>query len=73
MGRSELGAGVTGNVGAAVGVYVTSFTPAGPAMTAVPEQIVAPMQPSRMMYVCSGVPAGTVYCTCAHTLPLDMH
>ena len=52
--------------GAGVGAYVTSLTPAGPAMMAVPEHVVAPMQPSRMIYVCKGVPAGTVYCTCAH-------
>ena len=52
--------------GAGVGAYVTSLTPAGPAMMAVPEHVVAPTQPSRMMYVCKGVPAGTVYCTWAH-------
>ena len=26
-----------------------------------------------MMYVCDGVLAGTVYCTCAHTLDPEMH
>ena len=33
-------------VGAAVGAYVTSCTPAGPATMAVPEQVVVPTQPS---------------------------
>jgi hypothetical protein len=65
------GATVFLNVGAAVGVYVTSCTP-NPAMMAVPEHVVAPVQPSRIMYVCHKVPAGTVYCTCAHVLPPPM-
>ena len=59
--------------GAGVGAYVSSFTPAGPAITAVPEHVVAPMQPSRMMYVCKAVPAGTVYCTWAHEFEPEMH
>ena len=53
-------------VGARVGAYVTSCTPA-PAIIAVPVQVVLPMQPSRIRYVCGRAPAGTVYCTCAHT------
>ena len=59
-------------VGISVGVKVTSCTPA-PATTAVPEQVVAPRQPSWIRYVCDAAPAGTVYCTCAHTLPPSMH
>jgi len=58
--------------GAGVGVYVTSCTPA-PATAAVPVQEELLVQPSRIMNVCNGVFAGTVYCTCAHTLPPDMH
>ena len=69
---TELGAGVALKVGAAVGEYVTRDTPA-PAITALPEHAVEPVQPSRMMYVCDGVFAGTVYCTCAHTLVPEMH
>ena len=78
-GRAVVGEGVepamgmaVAVVGAAVGAYVTSCTPA-PATTAVPVQAVAPVQPSSIRYVCAGVPAGTVYCTCAHTLPPVMH
>ena len=69
---TELGAGVALKVGAAVGEYVTRDTPA-PAITALPEHAVEPVQPSRMMYVCDCVFAGTVYCTCAHTLVPEMH
>ena len=64
----ELGAAVLTNVGAAVGAYVTRLTPA-PVIADVPEHVDEPMQPSRIRYVCGGVLAGTVYCTCAHTLP----
>ena len=60
-------------VGVGVGLYVTRDTPAAPEMAARPEHDVEPMQPSRMRYVCDGVPAGTVYCTCAHTLVPEMH
>ena len=67
-----LGTGVALKVGAAVGEYVTRDTPA-PAITALPVHAVEPVQPSRMMYVCDGVPAGTVYCTCAQTLDPEMH
>ena len=55
-----------------MGAYVTSCKPV-PEMMAVPEQVVVPVQPSRMTYVCVTVPAGTVYCNCAQTLPPDMH
>ena len=65
-GRAVVGEGVepamgmaVAVVGAAVGAYVTSCTPA-PATTAVPVQAVAPVQPSWIRYVCAGVPAGTV-------------
>jgi hypothetical protein len=61
-----------GAVGVAVGAYVTRCTPA-PDTTAVPEHDVLPWQPSWIRYVCVAVPAGTVYCTCAHTLPLSLH
>ena len=61
-----------GAVGVAVGAYVTSCTPA-PDTTAVPEHDVLPWQPSWIRYVCVAVPAGTVYCTCAHELPLSLH
>ena len=67
-----VGIGLGRFVGVAVGAYVTSFTPA-PDTTAVPEHNVMPMQPSWIRYVSVVVPAGTVYCTCAHTLPPDMH
>ena len=46
----DVGRAVCLNVGAVVGVYVTNCKPA-PAMMAVPEHVVAPVQPSRMMYV----------------------
>ena len=69
---AEEGTGVALKVGAAVGEYVTRDTPL-PAMAASPEHAVEPVQPSRMMYVCDGVFAGTVYCTCAHTLVPEMH
>ena len=58
--------------GVMVGLNVTRLTPA-PVMTAFPEQSVRPVQPSRMTYVWVAVPTGTVYCTCAHTLPPEMH
>ena len=61
-----------GAEGAGVGVYVTSCTPA-PATTAVPVQPLIWTQPSSIRYVCVGVPAGTVYCTCAHELAPEMH
>jgi len=67
-----VGAGVALNVGCAVGEYVTRPTPT-PEMATCPLHAVDPVQPSRMMYVCAGVPVGTVYCTCAHTLPPEMH
>lgn len=60
------------NEGWRVGEYVTSCKPA-PAMMAVPEQAVWPVQPSRIIYVWVAVPAGTVYCTCAQTLVPEMH
>ena len=69
---TELGAGVAATVGCAVGEYVTRPTPT-PEMATCPLHAVDPVQPSRMMYVCAGVPVGTVYCTCAHTLPPEMH
>ena len=69
---AEEGTGVALKVGPAVGEYVTRDTPA-PAITALPEHAVEPVQPSRIMYVCCGAPAGTVYCTCAHTLVPEMH
>ena len=65
---TELGAAVATMVGAKVGAYVTKARPA-PATTTVPVHAVDPTQPSRIWYVCGGVLAGTVYCTCAHTLP----
>ena len=71
VGRT-VGEGVALNVGCAVGEYVTRPTPT-PEMATCPLHAVDPVQPSRMMYVCAGVPAGTVYCTCAHTLPPEMH
>ena len=67
------GAGVGGNVGKAVGENVTSCTPGTPEITARPKHSSFPTQPSRMMYVCVGVPAGTVYCTCAHRSVPEMH
>ena len=67
------GAGVGGNVGKAVGENVTSCTPGTPVITARPKHSVLPTQPSRMMYVCVGVPSGTVNCTCAHELSALMH
>ena len=66
VGRA-VGGTLGGWVGPGVGVYVTRLTPTGPVMTAVPVQVVLPMQPSRIRYVCGSAPAGTVYCTCAHT------
>jgi hypothetical protein len=69
---AEEGTGVALKVGAAVGEYVTRDTPL-PAMATSPVHVVEPMQPSRMMYVCDCVYAGTVYCTCAHTLVPEMH
>jgi hypothetical protein len=60
------------NVGAAVGAYVTRLTPA-PVIADVPWHDAEPTQPSRIRYVCKGTPAGTVYCTCAHTLPPEIH
>jgi hypothetical protein len=65
------GVGFTIDVGDAVGLYVTSCKPV-PAMTAVPVHVVEPVQPSRMMYVWEAIANGTVYCTCAHTLPPEM-
>ena len=59
-------------VGAAVGLYVTSCTPA-PATTAIPEHVDEPVQPSWIKYVCIAVPAGTVYCTCAQRSVSEMH
>ena len=58
--------------GTGVGAYVTSCTPA-PDTTVVPEHSAMPSQPSWIRYVCVGVPAGTVYCTCAQELPPVMH
>jgi hypothetical protein len=58
--------------GTGVGAYVTSCTPA-PDTTVVPEHNVMPSQPSWIRYVSVAVLAGTVYCTCAHTLPPDVH
>ena len=55
-----------------MGEKVTRCTPK-PATTAMPEQVVAPRQPSWIRYVCDAALAGTVYCTCAHTLPPSMH
>jgi len=71
-GDNVEGAGVTVKVGEGVGEYVTRPTPT-PEMATCPLHAVDPVQPSRMMYVCAGVPVGTVYCTCAHTLPPEMH
>ena len=56
-----LGAGVIVKVGVAVGRLVTTLTPAAPTMAARPLQVVVPEHPSRIMYVCVGVPAGIVY------------
>ena len=66
-----VGMGVAANVGAAVGANVTSFTPV-PAIAALPEHVVWPVQPSRMMYVWVAAPTGTVYCTWAHTVLPEM-
>ena len=63
VGRAEVGTAV----GDGVGAYVTSCTPA-PATTAIPEHVNDPVQPSWIKYVCVAVPAGTVYCTCAHAV-----
>ena len=63
----KLGAGDGSVVGRAVGLYVTRETPAAPETATLPMQPVLDKQPSRMMYVCVGMPAGTVYCTCAQT------
>ena len=51
---------------------MTKLTPV-PEIAACPLQTDEPVQPSLIKYVCCGVPAGTVYCTCAHTLPPVMH
>jgi len=59
-------------VGAAVGPYVSRWTPV-PATTAKPEHVDEPVQPSWIRYVCVAVPAGTVYCTCAQESLPDMH
>jgi len=59
-------------VGAVVGANVTAVMPA-PEMAVCPVHALLAMQPSRMTYVCAAVPAGTVYCTCAHELPPLMH
>ena len=64
-GAEGLVVGFRRTVGAAVGEYVTRDTPA-PEMTARPEHVVEPVQPSRIMYVCRGAVTGTVYCTWAH-------
>ena len=69
---AEEGTSVALKVGAAVGEYVTRDTPL-PAMATRPVHAVEPVQPSRMMYVCDGTPAGTVYCTCAHVVDPEMH
>ena len=69
---TELGTAVFTAVGAAVGAYVTRLTPA-PVIATVPRHDAEPTQPSRIRYVCKGTPAGTVYCTCAHTLPPEIH
>lgn len=71
VGRAE-GRGVGIMVGAVVGLNVTTFTPS-PATSARPSHFELPVQPSRTIYVCGGVPAGTVYCTCAHTSPPVIH
>lgn len=63
----KLGAGDGSMVGRAVGLYVTRETPVAPEMATLPMQPVFETQPSRMTYVCVGVLAGTVYCTCAQT------
>ena len=70
---ARVGKLLVGNrVGALVGANVTAVMPA-PVMAAWPVQAPLAMQPSRIRYVCERVPAGTVYCTCAHELPPLMH
>ena len=59
-------------MGVAVGAKVTAVMP-DPEMADCPVHALLAWQPSRMMYVCEAVPAGTVYCTCAHALPPLTH
>ena len=59
-------------MGAGVGAYATAMMPA-PDMAVCPVHAPLAWQPSRMTYVCEAVPAGTVYCTCAHELAPFTH
>ena len=60
-------------VGDKVGGNVTKRIPWTPEIAAFPEQVELPIHPSLIIYCWRGVPAGTVYCTCAQTFSAKMH